>query len=148
MMKQYRYAALIAAFFVVAGLVYSCTKETTRAIPEAAKNIAGSWKIVSVSRNGVDITNFFDFTGFNIEFRQDGSYTINNPVPFIVSQNGSWSLDDPTHPLRISFTQANTSQTIINEFNYPVVGGARQIILTGSPGCTANTYQYALEAVK
>lgn len=124
----------------------SCKRENTTIYSEANKNVVGTWKITAVTRNGVDITNYFDFSAFNITFNEDGSYVITNPVPFVVSKNGKWVLDDLTHPLHISFTQNGNALTFTNEFNYPVVSGVRRIILTGSPGCVKNTYQYALVA--
>ena len=124
------------------------SKESTGSVPEGNKNVVGRWKIAAVTRNGVDITSFFDFAAFSIEFKENGTYVISNRVPFVVSKNGSWSLDDPTHPLRISFSQEGSAETFTNEFNYPVVGESRRIILTGSPGCNLNTYQYSLVAIK
>ena len=129
-------------------MVNSCQKESTRINSEAKKNITGSWKIAAVTRNGVDITNYFDFTGFEIQFKEDGSYTVGNQAPFIIAKNGTWSLDNDTHPLRISFTQQGESKAISNEFDYPVVEGVRRIILKGSPGCRSNVYQYSLVATE
>ncbi len=129
-------------------MVNACQKESTRINSEAKKNITGSWKIASVTRNGVDITNYFDFAGFEIQFKEDGSYVVGNQAPFIIAKNGTWSLDNDTHPLRISFTQQGESKAILNEFDYPVVEGVRRIILKGSPGCRSNVYQYSLVEIE
>ncbi|MBZ4191363.1 DUF5004 domain-containing protein [Niabella beijingensis] len=136
--------SLILVFF----FINSCKKEQTAIYPEAGKNVVGTWKIASVVRNGVDITEHFDFTPFSIRFNEDGTYTMENQVPFVVFKNGTWSLDDVAHPLHISFVQNGSSETFTNEFDYPVVNGVRRIILKGAPGCVTNTYQYSLEAVQ
>ncbi|MCH5596476.1 DUF5004 domain-containing protein [Niabella ginsengisoli] len=148
MMKPVQSYILTLCILLALFCASSCTKESTKSVSESNKNVIGTWKISGVTRNGVDITSFFDFTPFSIEFKDNGTYVINNQVPFVVSKNGSWSLDDPTHPLRISFSQAGSAETFTNEFNYPVVGESRRIILTGSPGCSLNTYQYSLVEVK
>ncbi|ANH83061.1 hypothetical protein A8C56_20585 [Niabella ginsenosidivorans] len=145
-MKPVKIFFLIVGFTLFSVGINSCKKEQTKIHPEASKNIVGTWKIASVIRNGVDITPYFDFAPFSIEFKEDGSYIVNNQAPFVISKNGTWSLDDPTHPLHISFRQEGASQTFTNEFDYPVVEGARRIVLRGAPGCTSNTYQYSLVA--
>lgn len=147
-MKSVQSYILTLCIIFLLFFINSCTKESTKSPSEPDKNIMGTWKISGVMRNGVDITSFFDFTSFSIEFKENGTYVINNPVPFVVSKNGSWSLDDPMHPLRISFSQSGSAETFTNEFNYPVVGESRRIILTGSPGCSLNTYQYSLVEIK
>ncbi len=74
-------------------------------VPEQAKDIAGEWRIVKAMRNGIDITTLTDFTQFRIRFNADQQYTIENPLPFIVSKNGSCAIDDPKYPFRITFSQ-------------------------------------------
>jgi|GEM_PF-1953149 len=142
--KSFFLTSLISASF----LINSCKKEQTGVNAEAVKTIAGTWKIAGVVRNGVDITAHFDFTRFSIRFNENGTYTMEHQVPFVVLKDGTWSLDDAAHPLHISFVQNGSSETFTNEFDYPVVNGVRRIILKGSPGCATNTYQYALEAVQ
>ncbi|MFX1707301.1 DUF5004 domain-containing protein [Chitinophaga sp. CC14] len=114
-------------------------------VPEPVKDIAGEWRIVKAARNGVDITTLTDFTKFRIRFTTDLQYTIENPLPFIVSKNGSYALDDPKYPFRISFSQTGISNPVSTTFTYPVVNGKRNINFTFSPGCAANTYDYTLE---
>jgi len=147
-MNQSRYIFSTAVTLLLLLLVNSCQKESTKINTEAPKDIVGTWKIASVTRNGVDITNFFDFSAFKIQFKDDGSYIVGHEAPFVIAKDGTWSLDDGAHPLRLSFVQQGGSQTFVNEFEYPVVEGARRIILKGSPGCTMNTYQYALVAAE
>ncbi|MEV4886776.1 DUF5004 domain-containing protein [Chitinophaga ginsengisegetis] len=114
-------------------------------VPEPVKDIAGEWRIVKAVRNGVDITTLTDFTKFRIRFTTDLQYTIENPLPFVVSKNGSYALDDPKYPFRISFSQTGISNPVSTTFTYPVVNGKRNINFTFSPGCAANTYDYTLE---
>jgi hypothetical protein len=121
----------------------SCKKENTMIPPEPVKGINGNWKIIKALRNGTDLTNRFDFSAFRISF-SDSAYTITNPVPFIVSKNGMWSFDDPVYPFKMSFkTQSDPS--VSSTIEYPVVKGVRNIIISFSPGCSLNTYQYTLQ---
>lgn len=147
MIPAKNFISVIMVLFLFA-VTNSCQKENTRIIPEAKKDIVGTWKLASVTRNGVDVTNNFDFSTFTLEFKQDGSYVVGNQAPFIISKNGTWSFDDATHPLHISFMQTGNPQPFKNEFDYPVVEGVRRIVLTGSPGCSSNKYQYSFIAVQ
>jgi hypothetical protein len=96
-------------------------------------------------RNGTDLTARFDFSAFRLKFT-DSTYTIENAVPFIVSKNGKWSFDDPLYPFKISFTPQNDTEKQ-TDILFPVVKGVRNIIISFSPGCKLNTYQYTLEKV-
>jgi hypothetical protein len=99
--------------------------------------------IIKATRNGTDITNRFDFSHFRINF-SDSTYTIDSLVPFIVSKRGKWAFDDPTYPFNISFT-ATDSAAKSSPLLYPVTAGQRNVILTFSPGCALNSYQYTLQ---
>ena len=128
--------------FVLLGLS-SCKKENTDVPAESVKSISGSWKITRALRNGTDLTSRFDFSAFRINF-SDSTYTLTNPLPFIVSKNGSWKFDDPQYPFRLSLKQLNdTAKT--SEFSFPVVKGVRNMIISFSPGCRLNSYQYTLQ---
>ena len=123
--------------------VASCKKENTDIPAEPIKTINGSWKIVKALRNGTDLTARFDFSAFRINF-SDSSYTITNPLPFLVSKNGTWSFDDPQYPFKLSLRQqSDTAKT--SEFSFPVVNGVRNIVISFSPGCKLNSYQYTLQ---
>lgn len=114
---------------------------------ESEKTIAGNWQIVEAYRNDVEITDLMDFSQFRINFQSDNSYTIENYLPFIVSDNGNWDLDDPKYPFKILFTVDGEAETLISDLNFPIVDGTRQIGLTFSPGCHSNQYTYVLEEV-
>lgn len=129
--------------FVLIG--FSCKKENTTIPPEPQKTINGSWKIIKALRNGTDFTTRFDFSAFRINFT-DSTYTVENMVPFIVSKNGKWKFDDPVYPFKISFAVQNDAEKSSGML-YPVVDGVRNIVISFSPGCTLNTYQYTLQKV-
>ena len=124
---------------------FSCKTEKLEASFEPVKDISGSWRLVQVSRNGTDLTSRFDFSTFRINF-QDSSFTLANPVPFLVNTDGTWRFDDPAYPFKISMT-GKDGVTQVSSLLYPVVKGKRNMILTISPGCPANSYQYTLERV-
>lgn len=112
---------------------------------EAVKEIDGVWKIGKATRNGLDITNWMDFTQFRIKFNQDKTYTIEHYLPFAVKSNGTWNLDDPQYPFNLQLTESDSDKPLTTVFNYPVVNGKRQIILSFSPGCKNNVYTYTFE---
>lgn len=127
-------------------LVIASCKRKEILVPEQAKDIAGEWRITKAMRNGIDITTLTDFTQFRIRFTADQQYTIENPLPFIVSKNGSYAIDDPKYPFRITFSQTGGT-AVSSSFTYPVVNGKRNMNFSFSPGCAANTYLYTLERV-
>jgi len=135
----------ILLFFVLALITgfYACKPERLIVPSEPVKNVAGSWQIIKATRNGTDLTTRFDFSHFRVQF-SDSSYSIDSLVPFIVNKNGKWTFDNPNYPFFLSFkptdSAAKTSQLL-----YPVVNGQRNIIITFSPGCSLNSYQYTLQ---
>lgn len=124
-------------------VITSCKKENSDVPAEPVKLLSGNWKITKAVRNGTDLTARFDFSGFRINF-SDSTYTLTNPVPFLVSKNGKWFFDDPQYPFRLSLQEQNQAAKI-SEFSFPVVNGVRNIIISFSPGCILNTYQYTLQ---
>lgn len=141
MIKRISFAAVLILLLAI--IFHSCKKEKVSIPAEPLKEISGSWKIIKALRNGTDMTNRFDFSRFRISF-SDSTYIINNPVPFIVAGEGSWKFDDPNYPFVMNF-RANGDTLKSSEIQYPVTKGVRNIIISFSPGCTANTYQYTLE---
>jgi hypothetical protein len=127
------------------GILFSCKVEHATPPNEPVKNIAGTWGITDVTRNGTDLTSGFDFSQFRIVFT-DSTYTIDSLVPFIVTHNGKWAFNDPQYPFTLIFTPTD-SPGVSTPFLFPVANGVRNIVLTFSPGCPSNTYQYTLQKV-
>jgi len=123
----------------------SCKVEGISPINEPVKDISGSWQVIKATRNGTDLTSLVDFTQFRVNF-QSGNYTLVNSLPFIVSQNGTYSLNNPQYPFQIAFTAAGTTP-VATSFNYPIVNGKRILTLTFSPGCPQNSYVYTLQKI-
>jgi hypothetical protein len=121
----------------------ACKPEQLALPSEPAKSLSGNWQIIKATRNGTDLTNRFDFSKFSIHFT-DSSYTMDGLVPFIVNRNGKWAFDDPSYPFMLSF-QPTDSAAKTSPLQYPVTGGQRNILITFSPGCNLNTYQYTLQ---
>ena len=124
-------------------LLFACKPEMLIAPSEPAKDLSGSWQIIKATRTGTDLTLRFNFSQFRINFT-DSTYTIDSLVPFIVNRSGKWAFDDPTYPFTLSF-QATDSNAKTSPLLFPVTGGQRNLIITFSPGCSANTYQYTLQ---
>jgi hypothetical protein len=121
----------------------ACKPEMLVTPSEPGKNLSGNWQIIKATRNGTDLTTRFDFSHFRIHFT-DSSYTIDSLVPFIVNRSGRWSFDDPQYPFTLSFQSADGSAKT-SPLQYPVTGGQRNMIITFSPGCSLNSYQYTLQ---
>ncbi len=112
---------------------------------ESAKNLSGVWKISGVERNSVDITDQMDFSQFRLNLNADGTYSIENYLPFVVKGNGTWATNDPQFMFTISFLESATNDTTNVEVNYPITNGERKLVMTLSPGCYSNTYTYTME---
>lgn len=138
-MKSVQYFLFIAFLTVLV----SCRTEKPDMPFEPVKDLTGSWKVLQVTRNGTDLTQRFDFSNFRINFK-DSAYTLANPVPFLVNTNGNWRFDDPAYPFKLALT-AKDSATKFSSLLFPVVGGKRNMVLTISPGCSSNIYQYTLQ---
>jgi len=122
----------------------SCKVEQVAPVAESKKDLTGTWKVVKATRNGTNLLPIYDFSQFSITFTGSTStYILNNPVPFIVPANGKYAFDDPQYPYAITFT-ATGGAPVSTAFNYPIINGARQIIMTFSPGCSQNTYVFTL----
>jgi hypothetical protein len=129
---------------ILCSLVFFACKPEMLIVPsEPAKDLSGNWQIIKATRNGTDLTMRYDFSRFRIHFT-DSTYTIDSLVPFIVDRNGKWAFDDPTYPFKLSF-QATDSSAKTSPLLFPVTGGQRNLIITFSPGCSSNTYQYTLQ---
>jgi hypothetical protein len=126
--------------------IFSCKTAEHLSLPsESVKSLKGNWQIVAATRNGEDMIARFDFSQFRINFA-DSTYTIENLVPFAVNKNGKWSFDNPTYPFSLNLTTSDGT-TKTSAISYPVVNGQRNLIITLSPGCSLNTYQYTLQKV-
>ncbi|UAY55282.1 DUF5004 domain-containing protein [Arachidicoccus terrestris] len=124
----------------------ACQREVGLKPVESTKTLNGTWKITKALRNGTDLTGRFDFSGFKIVF-QDGHYSLDSLVPFPVTTDGSFQLDDPQYPFRIYFTEEGKEVRKL-DMEFPVNQGVRNMIISFSPGCTSNTYQYTLQKVQ
>jgi len=146
-LNKLNYLLVILAFLAWS----SCKTDKITPVAESVKDLSGTWKVVKASRNGSDLfalvdTTVIKFNSFTIKFNA-GNYTLNNPLPFIVSQNGTYSLDDPKYPFSIKFTQTGGAGPVTTAFTYPIVNGVRVLTLVFSPGCPQNSYSYSLVKV-
>jgi hypothetical protein len=139
--KKNRITWLLVLFAVMA--FTSCKVEKLTPVAESTKDISGDWTVISATRNGTDLMSVVDFSQFKVSFK-DGKYTLINKLPFLVSNDGTYSFDDPQYPFKISFT-ATGSPAVATAFTYPIVNGIRQLTLTFSPGCPGNTYVYTFK---
>ena len=79
---------MLSMILIVGGLV-ACNAFSDSTDPyaatEALKDLSGVWKLKSVVRNDVDITKEMDFTQFALHMNSDGTFHIDNYLPFVVS---------------------------------------------------------------
>lgn len=134
---------IIVFYLLLASVtVFSCKDEVAAVVTdESVKDITGTWKVVSLTRNGEELNQRMDLSKFRIIFKPDGTYTLQDKLAFAVSGPGNYKLNDPQYPYSVLLTeQGKTAKTV--KFQFPVIEGKRQMSLTLSPGCTGNTYQY------
>ncbi|MDU1890375.1 MAG: DUF5004 domain-containing protein [Dysgonomonas sp.] len=147
-MKAIFYIKLSILAVIIPFIISSCDKfdnESPTINEEGIKDLQGSWKIVKAYRNGVEITNLMDFSKFRLKMNADNTYSIENYLPFLVRDEGTWELNDPYHPFLLSFKENIASEAHVSNLNYPAVEGVRQLKLTFVPGCQANSYTYEFE---
>jgi len=131
-------------------LLASCSafsEEGSDEYAETSKNVAGTWQLSTVSRNGTDITSAMNFSQFQLDLKADGTYTIANYLPFVVRDNGTWKADDPLYPFRLFFRENASLTEVSTELTYPIVNGDRIISITFSPGCGGNSYTYVFKKI-
>lgn len=141
---------MLSMILIVSGLV-ACNAFSDSTDPyaatEALKDLSGVWKLKSVVRNDVDITKEMDFTQFALHMNSDGTFHIDNYLPFVVERDGVWSIDDARHPQRITFQETGVQGDVQADFSYPIVEGRRSLSINLSPGCDKNKYTYTMERV-
>ena len=149
------FVKLSGTLFLIAVIGMWTACKTNDLIAEPAKNIEGVWKIDKVIRNDEDITARVDVSDFQLTFQRDsavaggesGNYKITHGAPFVVSNDGTWALNDPAYPFYLSLTPGSTAKPVQVKFYFPVIQGQNEIKLIFSPGCVSNTYQYLLKKV-
>lgn len=114
---------------------------------EVPKTLDGNWQLTGVTRNGIDITKYMDFSGFHVVLNKDHTYELKNYLPFIVKENGTWEIDDPLYPFHLSFQEEGVDEVVNTEIGFKTVDGKRRLIITLSPGCYTNSYVYTFKQV-
>lgn len=136
---------------LLATLVASCSSFRDDSDPydgsEPIKDLSGVWKISGVTRNAIDISNQMDFSQFRLNLNADGTYSIDNYLPFVVKENGTWKTDDPQYVYSLSFQENSATEPMKVDINYPISNGVRNMQISLSPGCSSNAYVYSMERV-
>ena len=142
---------LVIGAFLTLTMISSCDtfedEMTPDSYSETIKHVDGNWRLFTVSRNGIDITKYMDFSRFHIVLNKDNTYEIKNYLPFIVKGNGTWSVDDPQFPFHLIFREDGADETVETEIGFLTVDGERQLTINLSPGCHTNTYVYTFKQV-
>jgi hypothetical protein len=136
----------VALLFLGLTGLSSCEDEVSKmATAETEKDIIGGWKVVQLTRNGEDLSERLDLSGYRIEFNSDGTYTLADQLPFIADAPGTYKLSDPQYPFALILTPEGVQEDVVARFQFPVVQGKRQLSLSFSLGCESNTYQFNFE---
>ena len=142
---------LVIGAFLTLTMISSCDtfedEMTPDSYSETIKHVDGNWRLFTVSRNGIDITKYMDFSRFHIVLNKDNTYEIKNYLPFIVKGNGTWSVDDPQFPFHLIFREDGADETVETEIGFLTVDGERQLTIKLRPGCHSNTYVYTFKQV-
>ena len=142
---------LVIGAFLTLTMISSCDTFEDEMTPDrysqTIKHVDGNWRLFTVSRNGIDITKYMDFSRFHIVLNKDNTYEIKNYLPFIVKGNGTWSVDDPQFPFHLIFREDGADETVETEIGFLTVDGERQLTIKLSPGCHTNTYVYTFKQV-
>lgn len=148
-MKYNIYLATIT--FLTTLFMVSCDTFSAPSDPdkntEQIKDISGIWQLTTVNRNGTDITDAMDFSQFKINLKKNGTYTIENYLPFVARHDGKWKVDDAYFPFHLYFTEEGSSEPLSTEIQFPFINGERYIVITQSPGCYKNTYTYKFKNI-
>ena len=145
MMKIINKIFLFTAFVL---LVCSCSDSKSYRGDKSEGEIApvGTYKITQAARNGEDITEEIDFSAFRLHLLKDGSYSIENYLPFVVQKNGGWEVDKLQGPTKITFTNSASSEPSVGTMsNYKIVNEVKIFDLSFHTGCLRNVYTYTLE---
>lgn len=139
---------IIRAVFVLLSmtLFYGCDQFSateSEVFEETYKDLSGNWRLDKVTRNGIDITPLMDFSKFSLELNANGSYVIENYLPFVVKNSGKWQVDDPLYPFHLIFEEESADAKEVSvEIEYMIVNGKRSLSIDLSPGCFTNAYTY------
>lgn len=141
----------LLSLILLLGLWMGCRVEGL--VAEPVKDVRGTWKIMKVVRNGVDITQKVKVDGFQLDLQTDpsdqhggtGTYKIARGAPFVVKGDGTWKLNDPVYPFTISLSpDSDPGGNVDLDFSFLIIKGKYQIKLILQPGCPANSYEYYL----
>src|SRR5690606_36333659 len=99
--EEMKIKQLLLFVFVTYGYLFhaSCEDDMANIVTdEPVKDITGSWKVIQLTRNGEDLSQRLNLTDFRIDFKEDGSYTLANGLPFVLVGSGTYTLNDPQYP--------------------------------------------------
>lgn len=148
-MKMYRITLLLCLALSVLCLgLTGCNKEMAGVSVEPLKNIAGTWKVVQITRNEEDLSQRIDLNTFRLVLKEDNTYSFADHLPFVVNNPGTFSLDDPQYPFYLLLKPNGGAPESKVSLQMPVKKGKTQLSMTLSPGCETNSYRYVFEKVQ
>ena len=111
-------------------------------------SIEGTWELYSLSRNGIDLTGVMDLSGKDIDFTNDGTFTLSSPsMPFPTRSSeadfttGTWRFNNDYQPTEMQFSDGSNRVPV--KLDQPLYGtNNTTLALEFTLGCSANTYVY------
>lgn len=86
---------------------------------DKTEGVIGDWSVKSVTLlnegdEELDITSFFEFSTFGINFKEDNTFSISGSAPDLVGVTaGSWELDNKEAPMSIKLTEGGINSQFV-----------------------------------
>ena len=64
-----------------------------------------------------------DFKRFHVLLNKDNTYKLNNYLPFIVKNDGTWNVDDPIYPFHLILKEEGSEKEVKTEIGFLTVDG-------------------------
>ena len=109
------------------------------------KELCGVWTLGSIGQNDQnDPLATMDVSSFRLTLNADHTYTVDNSLPFIVEENGTWEVDNRLLPTKIIFRETGSHESAAVEIPYPysVQDGQPRVTIAVSEGCELNRLSY------
>ena len=147
--RQGRIVGRILLYLICSSFMFlACNDDIT--IPEGAleehvMDIRGEWQLKIVRQNKDDISQRMNFSDLTLHLEMDSKgptdYQIETAgLPFVILEDGTWSVDDVSYPTAITFNTSNASATVL--LDRPPISGGDFLSMSFSLGCSENTYVY------
>ena len=110
--------------------VYNCENTVKKSIDSIVEQTFTDWELIICDDGS-----------------KDNTYKLNNYLPCIVKNDGTWNVDDPIYPFHLILKEEGSEKEVKTEIGFLTVDGQRRLTITLSPGCYSNKYVYTFEQI-